>query len=220
MSDMTATIAPKSDQMNADDLIAGPRTITVTRVTVNPGAEQPVDVFFEGDGGKPFRPGKSMRRVLVAVWGPDPSAYAGRSMTLFRDPKVTWGGMEVGGIRISHMSHMEGPIVLALTATQKARKPYKVLPLEVAKPAEPTPADKARDWAEGMIARLDAARVWEDVQALVGSPALAKGLEKLHTLDKGAAERLEAARQAAMDRAVADQPPPVTNDVYDMENAQ
>lgn len=86
--------------------------------------------------------------------------------------------------------------------------------------AEPTPADKARDWAEGMITRLDAARVWEDVQALVGSPALAKGLEKLHGLDKAAAERLEAARQAAMDRAVADQPPPVTNDVYDMENAQ
>lgn len=86
--------------------------------------------------------------------------------------------------------------------------------------AEPTPADKAREWAETMIARLDAARVWEDVQALVGSPALAKGLDKLHGLDKAAAERLEAARQAAMDRAVADQPPPVTNDVYDMENAQ
>lgn len=87
-------------------------------------------------------------------------------------------------------------------------------------PAEPTPADKARAWAEDMIAKLDAARVWEDVQALVGSPALAKGLEKLHTLDKAAAERLEAARQAAMDRAVADQPPPATTEVYDLENAQ
>jgi hypothetical protein len=88
-------------------------------------------------------------------------------------------------------------------------------------PAEPTPADKARVWADDMIAKLDAARVWEDVQALVGSPALAKGLEKLHGLDKAAAERLEAARQAAMDRAVADQPPsPATTDVYDLENAQ
>jgi len=152
MSDMTATIAPKSDQMNADDLIAGPRTITVTRVTVNPGAEQPVDVFFEGDGGKPFRPGKSMRRVLVAVWGPDPSAYAGRSMTLFRDPEVTWGGMAVGGIRISHMSHMDGPMVLALTATKKARKPFRVEPLTVAK----SPDDKAAKAAADLVARLDA----------------------------------------------------------------
>lgn len=152
MSDMTATIAPKSDQMNADDLIAGPRTITVTRVTVNPGAEQPVDVFFEGDGGKPFRPGKSMRRVLVAVWGPDPSAYAGRSMTLFRDPEVTWGGMAVGGIRISHMSHMDGPMVLALTATKKARKPFRVEPLVVAKP----PDDKAAKAAADLVARVDA----------------------------------------------------------------
>ena len=62
--------------------------------------------------------------------------------------------------------------------------------------------------------------MWEDVQAIVGSPALAKGLEKLHGLDKAAAERVEAARQAAMDRAVADQPPPATTEVYDLENAQ
>lgn len=171
MSDMTATIAPKSDQMNADDLIAGPRTITVTRVTVNPGAEQPVDVFFEGDGGKPFRPGKSMRRVLVAVWGPDPSAYAGRSMTLFRDPEVTWGGMAVGGIRISHMSHMDGPMVLALTATKKARKPFRVEPLVVeSKPAD----DKATKVAEGLVARVDAVADAAALFALVDDSTVQK----------------------------------------------
>lgn len=170
MSDMTATIAPKSDQMNADDLIAGPRTITVTRVTVNPGAEQPVDVFFEGDGGKPFRPGKSMRRVLVAVWGPDPSAYAGRSMTLFRDPEVTWGGMAVGGIRISHMSHMDGPMVLALTATKKARKPFRVEPLVVAKP----PDDKAAKAAADLVARVDAVANATALFALVDDATVRK----------------------------------------------
>lgn len=170
MSDMTATIAPKSDQMNADDLIAGPRTITVTRVTVNPGAEQPVDVFFEGDGGKPFRPGKSMRRVLVAVWGPDPSAYAGRSMTLFRDPEVTWGGMAVGGIRISHMSHMDGPMVLALTATKKARKPFRVEPLVVAKP----PDDKAAKAAADLVACVDAVADATALFALVDDATVRK----------------------------------------------
>lgn len=85
---------------------------------------------------------------------------------------------------------------------------------------QPSREDAAREWAAGMIAKLNAAREWEDVQALVGSPALAKGLERLHTLDKPMADALEAARQAAMDRAVADQPPAAAPDGYDLENAQ
>jgi hypothetical protein len=132
MTDLSGTIAPKSDQLNSDDLIAGPRTIRVTRVSANPdSAEQPVSVFFDGDGGKPYKPCKSMRRVLVACWGADGSAFASRSMTIYRDPSVTWGGLEVGGIRISHLSHIEREITLALTATKKARKPYTVKPLVV-----------------------------------------------------------------------------------------
>lgn len=131
MTDLSQTIAPKSDQLNADDLISGPRTIRVTRVSANPSsAEQPVSVFFEGDGNKPFKPCKSMRRVMVHVWGPDGNQYAGRSMTLFRDPEVTWGGMKVGGIRISHMSNIDKPVSMALTANKKQRKPYKVEPLQ------------------------------------------------------------------------------------------
>ena len=31
--DMTDSIAPKSDQLNADDLLAGPRTVQVENVT-------------------------------------------------------------------------------------------------------------------------------------------------------------------------------------------
>lgn len=132
MVDMSQTIAPKSDQLNADDLIGGPRTVTVTRVSGNDGnAEQPVNIFFEGDNGKPFRPCKSMRRVMVKIWGADASKYAGRSMTLYRDPKVKWGGMEVGGIRISHMTGIDKPETMALTASKQARKPYTVQPLNM-----------------------------------------------------------------------------------------
>jgi hypothetical protein len=142
--DMTATIAPKSLQLNADDLIAGPRTITITRVSANEGApEQPVAVSFHGDGNKPYLPCKSMRRVMVSVWGADASAYVGRSMTIYRDPEVVFGGMKVGGIRISHMSDMAGPMTLVLTATRATRKPYTVKPLAVepAKPAAPQVTD-------------------------------------------------------------------------------
>ena len=130
MTDLSKTIEPKSDQLNSDDLIGGPRTITVTKVSADPSsAEQPVNIYFQGDNNKPFKPCKSMRRVLVHCWGVDGSAYAGRSMTLFRDPEVTWGGMKVGGIRISHMSGIDGAKTMALTANKQQRKPYKVLPL-------------------------------------------------------------------------------------------
>lgn len=156
--DMTQFIAPKSDQLNADDLIGGPRTITVTRVTGNEGnAEQPVNVFFDGDDGKPFRPCKSMRRVMVKLWGADASKYAGRSMTIFRDPKVKWGGMEVGGIRISHMTGIDKPETMALTETRSARKPYTVQPLKVAEKA-----DKAADGAKALIERINAGEVVTD----------------------------------------------------------
>lgn len=148
MIDMTSTIVPKSDQWNADDFLAGPKTITITRVTGNEGnKEQPINVFFTGDDGKPFRPSKSMRRVMVAVWGKDAATYAGKSMTLYRDPTVTWGGLQVGGIRISHMSHIDEPMTMALTATRSSRKPFTVNPLEnVAEPKRNPHDEYAREF--------------------------------------------------------------------------
>ncbi|MDR3439850.1 hypothetical protein [Telmatospirillum sp.] len=132
MTDLRKTIAPKSDQMNSDDLIGGARTITVTKVSLCTEAEQPIAINFEGDNGKPYKPCKSMRRVMVTVWGPDGGAYAGRSMTLYRDPSVQFGGLAVGGIRISHMSHIDKPVTMALTATRANRKAFTVKPLVVA----------------------------------------------------------------------------------------
>lgn len=133
MNDMASVIAPKSDQINADDLIAGPRTITITEVQVKAGQEQPVSIFFEGSD-KAYRPCKSMARVLVSAWGPDASKYKGRSLTLYCDPRVKWGGMEVGGIRISHMSHIDSAITMALTVTRANKKPFTVKPLGAAAP--------------------------------------------------------------------------------------
>jgi hypothetical protein len=133
--DLGATIAPKSDQLNADDLIVGPRTILVTAVKARASTgqgDQPVAVHFEADGGKPYLPCKSMRRVLVHVWGRDGGAYVGRSLTLFRDDSVVFGGAAVGGIRISHMSELARPVTLSLTASKASRKPYVVQPLVVA----------------------------------------------------------------------------------------
>lgn len=132
MNDMTSVIAPKSDQINADDLIGGDMTITITGVNVSPGQDQPVSIKFDGSP-KVFRPCKSMSRVLVAVWGPDTSKYTGRSIQLYRDPDVTWGGLKVGGIRIRAMSDMPGDraMTLALTEKRGSRKPAVIKPLTV-----------------------------------------------------------------------------------------
>jgi hypothetical protein len=129
MTDLSMTIAPKSDQLNADDLIAGPRTIKVTTVRGSDDPDQPVAIHFEGDNKKPYKPCKSMRRVMVHCWGADGSTYAGRLMTLYRDEAVMFGGIKVGGIRISHMSHIDRETTMALTATRAKRMPYSVKPL-------------------------------------------------------------------------------------------
>jgi hypothetical protein len=150
--DITATLAPKSNQLNTDDLIAGSKTITITKVVAgNP--EQPVAIHFNGDEGKPWYPCKSMRRVLVAAWGADASQYVGRRVTLFRDPAVTYGGIQVGGIRVSHLSELDGPLSIALTVTRQRRSPYKVAPLPAAAPAAPAAAPPAED----LLAAADAA---------------------------------------------------------------
>jgi hypothetical protein len=144
--DIAATLEAKSSQLNTDDLLAGAKTITITKVSAG-NAEQPVAVSFEGDGGKPWYPCKSMRRVLVAAWGADASQYVGRRVTLFRDPSVIYGGIAVGGIRVSHLSHLDGPLSIALTVARQKRSPYKVQPLPAsppapAKSATPAPPDE------------------------------------------------------------------------------
>ena len=139
--DLTESIAPKSDQVNADDLMAGPVTVTVKEVTAGT-PEQPVDVHLVEFPGRAYRPSKSMRRVLVSAWGKEAAAYAGRRLTLYRNPEITFGRDKVGGIEISEMSHLDKPLTVALTATRGKRKNFTVKPLATPKQATHTiPAD-------------------------------------------------------------------------------
>lgn len=154
MNDMSAVIVPKSDQINAEDFIAGPRTFTIEGVAISPGTEQPVSIKLSGEQ-RVFRPCKSMSRVLVGGWGPDANAYIGRSLTLYRDPKVKWGGLEVGGIRISHMSHIERDMVMSLTATKGKRAPHQVKVLQGgARQPQGQGGDRAASWAQGFIRHI------------------------------------------------------------------
>ena len=138
--DMTEFIAPNSAQLNADDLLTGPMTVTITEVTQG-GAEQPVNVNTVETPGRPYKPSKSMRRVMVAAWGKDASAYAGRRLTLYCNPEIKFGGAKVGGIEISHMSDIDGDLKVSLTATRGKKRLHTVKPLAVQSPYTPS-----QDW--------------------------------------------------------------------------
>lgn len=133
VSDLSRTIISKSDQLNAEDLMSGPITVTVHDVRANDGADQPISIIIDG-GRQPFKPCKTMRRLLIFAWGKDGRSWIGRSMTVYNDPDVKWGGVKVGGIRISHLSHIEADIVLALSETKGKRKPHHIKRLSVRQP--------------------------------------------------------------------------------------
>jgi hypothetical protein len=158
--DMTQSIAPKSDQMNAEDLISGPRTFTITDVRQG-SSEQPVFVYV-AEHPQPFKPSKTVRRLMVVAWGSDSAAYIGKRMTLYRDPDVRFAGENVGGIRVSHMSGIgHRKLSIALAVTKGRRTLYEVEPLPDVERLVPSLANRAQSavdaWAsEGVtLAQLE-----------------------------------------------------------------
>jgi len=135
--DMTTTTVPKSDQINAEDvMMSGPITVTVESVDEG-GAEQPVNVHLVEYPRRAYRPSKSMRRVMVKAWGKESDGYTGHRMTLYYDPDVKFGGVKVGGIKISAVSHITKRLEMALTETKGKRALHTVEPLTEAAAARP-----------------------------------------------------------------------------------
>ncbi len=175
MNDMSATIVAKSDQINAADLVGGPITVTVREVRIKANEDQPVSLLLEGYD-KCFRPCKGVRRLLVNAWGADANNYLGCSLTLYRDPEVTWAGKQEGGIRVSHMSHVEKEFVEWMRTSRAATKPYKIKPLEAAPKQNGNAKQTPEEWVNGHIAKVGEATDLAAVDALiaVGKKAVAK----------------------------------------------
>jgi hypothetical protein len=138
--DLTRTIIPKSDQKNADNFLAGPQTFTVTDEIEYADEQQPAGLVLDGDTAHPYKPCKSMRRVLDVAWGKE--SYVGRRLTLYNDPAVRFGGQETGGIRISHLSHIRKTLRFNLTETKGKKRPFTVEPLPDAQAPRTPPADR------------------------------------------------------------------------------
>lgn len=161
-TDIAFAIVPKSDQLNADDLIAGPITVRLGRARVAPGGEQPVSIDVEdvtGTPRKPWRPCKSMLRLLTEAWGTsDADQWIGRYVRLVRDPSVKYGGSEVGGIRVSGLSDVPANFTAQLTVTRSKRAPYRVEKLtSPASTTRPQPSDA--DPLAGLRTRLTSAGI-------------------------------------------------------------
>ena len=151
--DISNALIAKSDQLNAIDLISGPRTVTITEVTKG-SPEQPVNIVTDAFGpGRPFKPSKTVLRIIAHEWGNETSEWVGRRMTLFRDPAVKWAGEEIGGIRIEALSHITKPVSFTLANSKTKHTKYVVNPLP---DAAPTPQDTSgRDWSAELILAAD-----------------------------------------------------------------
>jgi len=139
--DVSTAIQAKSDQLNSIDLAGGP--VTVRIVDVKQGnADQPVNIITDVFGpSRPFKPSKTVLRVLVAGWNAtDTTTWVGQSLTLYRDPAVRWAGEQVGGIRVSAMTNLAKPLVIALPTSKGKTAKSTITPLT----ADPVPA--VRDW--------------------------------------------------------------------------
>jgi hypothetical protein len=170
--DIGDTIAPDSQQLDAVDLLSGPRIFTITEV-VKGNAEQPVQVRF-AEFDRPWRPGKSMRRVLVSAWGSDASAYVGRQVELFCDPEVMFGGQKVAGTRISRLSHIDKRLQVPLLVSRGKSAVYVVQPLSPAAASAPPGGPQAKAAPDGGTSESVAAGVsLEEWQAkIAGSESI------------------------------------------------
>lgn len=162
MSMIKQFIEAKSDQWNATDFVGGPRTFTIENVKVSMGQDQPVSIKLQGEV-KVWRCCKTTARLMVAAWGEDEAAWSGKSATLFCEPTVRFGAQETGGIRISHMSHLDKPLKLALPVSRGKLTVFTVQPLKDAPKRAPETQTDAMSEADA-IAAINATTTLAELQ--------------------------------------------------------
>jgi len=142
--DISETLAPDSQQLDAIELLGSPRTFRIEGVSKG-APDQPVNIALEGFP-RAWRPGKSMRRVLASCWGTDASAYIGRSVRLYCDESVMFGKDRVMGTRIEALSHIDGVKKIPLLVSRGKSAEFVVQPLTepvTTTPTDPTPSQIA-----------------------------------------------------------------------------
>lgn len=167
MSDFRDTIKSDGDQINADDLIGQNKVIKITGGVLKPNDAngQKLWFYYEGDDGnkKPYKPNKSMRKVLAASpFGTKIENYVGQSLELYRDPEVKFGHQKVGGVKVSAMTGIDEPYSVMITVRRGKREEHTVKPLTVKqeKPVDPKLYDKAMSEGDALECGLEEYAKW------------------------------------------------------------
>ena len=171
-------IIARSDQLNADDLVSGPRTFTIKEVRRGDNDQPVAIVLAEFPANRPFKPSKTVLRILVYAFGEETDDWPPNvRMTLYRDASVKWAGQEIGGIRVSHLSHIGKQIKVALAESKGKKSLHVVDPLPDNAPTSATVSPETLAELNAMFERKGIA---ED-----------KRLEGVNYYTKGAATALE-----------------------------
>lgn len=200
----------KSDQINAVDLLGAPLVCQILDVTPG-GADQPVAIKVDAHP-QPWKPSKTSLRVLCACWGNDPQVWIGRWVVLYCEESVKWAGVAVGGIRTSHLSHIEGRKTIMVNETRGKKKPEIVepyYPQDGSQQQEQAP-QQPQYWPEDAFEK-QLTNATPKLQSGEVTPAqVIEKLEKKARLTNGQKSRIE--RTAQPPEPVADElgdPPPM-----------
>jgi hypothetical protein len=153
----------KSDRLNYENFIMGAKEFKISKLAKKTDqGKARLLIYFEGHEATPYWPSLGMIKCLSSPdgWGESPfSEWIGRSMTLFGEPTVVYAGKEIGGIQISHISHIKTEYSTKITLRRGMRIDFTIEPIAVMSAAPAKPARPATPYpAEQFAAQLDKMR--------------------------------------------------------------
>jgi len=181
--DIRAATKPKSDQLNYETFLTGPQTFTVSKVT--PGdRDHPVFIHMVECPATPYKPSKGMLKCIAQPdgWGDKSSQWVGKAITLYGDPTVIYGGVEVGGIKVAALGDIKGDYETLISARRGVRKPHLIKKLSVAYydtekydanlPAWLAAIDAGKATADAIIAKVEqSGKLTDEQKQKIRTPA-------------------------------------------------
>ena len=132
---MRVDIKKNTDQLNYEDFLGGvTRVVTIAKVEKG-RKEAQYDISIEEDD-RYWRPPPTILKLLKLAYGEEGADWVGKKAMLYGDPDVKMKGVKVGGIRVSHLSHIDGPLTASLTVTRGQTAVFTVDPLPELSPVE------------------------------------------------------------------------------------
>lgn len=206
--DLQRATQAKSDQLNSCDLLGGSLVAKIVDVKAG-NSDQPVIIVIDS-WKQPWKPSKTSLRVLCACWGNEPSAWIGRYAVLYCDDTVTWGGEAIGGIRTSHLSHIDGEKKIAVNVKKGKKGTQTVLPYYPEDLPESAPPVQPVFWPEEAFEKQFKNAEPKLMSGEKAADDIIAALEKKAPLTEG--------QKARIRRCKAEEPEPVVEEAPQMED--